>query len=118
MRTLILFVALVSYGCQTQPLVRAPFGEPGAGKIVIAIAGGVERPGRYYVDEGAAVESLPALAGGFRVCPTCHMSPSVIYLSPRGHPEQKQRYSLSRTEQLREIRLKDGDMLSYATAHF
>ena len=118
MRALILFIALVSVGCHTQPVARAPFGQPGSGKIVIAIAGDVEQPGQYYVDGGAAVESLPALAGGLRVCSTCHMSPSVVYLTPRGHPEQKQRYSLSRTEQLRDIHLKDGDMLSYATRHF
>jgi protein involved in polysaccharide export with SLBB domain len=118
MRSFILFIALVFAGCHTQPVARTPFGQPGPGKIVIAIAGDVEQPGQYYVDGGTKVESLPALAGGLRVCSTCHMSPSVVYLIPRGHPEHKQWYSLSRTEELQDIRLIDGDMVNYATRHF
>jgi len=116
----ILLVLIVSsFGCRhTQPVASASFGQPGPGKIVVFITGDIDRPGRYYVDDGTALEGIPHLAGGLHVCSTCGMSPSSVSVNPQGQPEEKQRYSLSRTNQLQSVRLRDGDVVSYATMHF
>ena len=94
------------------------YGLAGPGKISIIIAGSVERPGRYYVEDGATLSSISDLFGGFRACETCGFTPSRIIVFPSGKTEQKQRYSLSRTNELQTVRLRDGDRVSYATIHF
>jgi protein involved in polysaccharide export with SLBB domain len=112
--------ALVVCGCRhTQPVApMVEYGQAGPGKIAILIAGRVERPGRYYLDDGATLASISDLFGGFRACETCGFTPSRVIVFPSGHPEQGQRYSLSRTNDLQAVRLRDGDRVSYATRHF
>lgn len=122
MRALALFIALfalVVCGCRhTQsvaPMVE--YGHAGPGKIAIIIAGSVERPGRYYVEDGATLSSISDLLGGFRACETCGFTPSRVYVTPQGHPEQKQRHSLASTKELQSVYLRDGDRVFYATIH-
>jgi hypothetical protein len=117
---LIVLLALVFCGCRHTQQVSpvAEYGQAGPGKIEIFIGGGVERPGRYYVDDGATLASISDLFGGFRACATCGFPPSRVIVYPDGHPEEKQRYSLSHTNDLSLVRLKSGDRVSYATIHF
>jgi hypothetical protein len=116
----IVLFALTVCGCRhTEPAAAtAEYGQAGPGKIAIIIAGSVERPGRYYVEDGATLISISDLFGGFRACGTCGFTPSRVIVSPQGYPDQRQRYSLSRTNELQTVRLRDGDRVSYATIHF
>ncbi|MGC3959684.1 MAG: hypothetical protein QM813_17690 [Verrucomicrobiota bacterium] len=122
MRTLAFSITLLAFvvcGCRhaqpVAPLVE--YEQAGPSRIAIVIAGGVERPGRYYVEDGATLSSISDLFDGFRACEACGFTPSRVIVSPPEHPEQKQSYSLSRTNDLRSIRLRDGDKVNYATIH-
>jgi len=118
MRALALAIVLLATGCQhTQPLAPEPFGQSGPGKIMIAIEGGVNVPGLYYVDEGATLDNIPSLAEGFYACHACGRSPTRVYVMSRNSPEQRQLYRLSDPERLRQIRLRDGDRVRYPIPH-
>ncbi len=118
MKMFIALFVLAFVGGLAPLLASDPFGQPGHGRIAIVIVGAVERPGLYHLDQETAVENLSALVGGLRVCRTCHRGPSVLYVTPRGQPGQKRRYSLSQPELFCGVRLKDGDVVTFATAHF
>jgi hypothetical protein len=83
----------------------------------VLITGSVERRGRYYVAEGASLDSGSDLFGGFRVCGTCGRSPSRVRVAPKGSPAQKQSYSLSRKDLLQNVHLSDGDVIQYIIIH-
>jgi hypothetical protein len=113
-------IVLMICGCRnTQPRASVTqYGQSGPGKIAILIVGGVEKPGRYYVDQGATLESVSGLFGGFRACETCGFTPSRVIVSHEGNAEETRGYSLSRTNEWRPVTLRDGDRVSHATIHF
>lgn len=115
----IVLFALSVCGCRhTEPVAKiAEYGQPTPGTISILVDGSVERPGRYHVEDGATLASIPKLFGGFRPCETCSFTPSHVIIYPHGNSEQKRRYSL-RTSELQTVRLRDGDRVIYGITHF
>ena len=88
------------------------FGQPGPNKIEIVVAGDVENPGRYYLDVGVSLESIPDIVGGLVKCRTCGKTPQFAHVVRQSVKEGKrENYRLRQmtTKQLKAVQIQDGD---------
>src|SRR4051812_5909887 len=49
----------------TPKVERQSYGEPGPRKIAVIISGDVKHPGKYYLDDGANLDSVLSVFGGW-----------------------------------------------------
>ena len=99
----------------------AGFGQPGPAKIRVFINGNVQYPGLYHLDDGVALDGIESAVGGWAPCATCGGTPRRVRLvrdSSQATTNANYRFTQMTTEQLKAVRLRDSDRLSYWTAHW
>jgi hypothetical protein len=118
----LLVVCIFNIGCRHAPeqgfipKKELPlYGVPGVGKIFVCVDGDVKRPGRYYLDEGAKLESFYHSFGGYGGR-SDFSGPRGVVLTRTVNGRTTQSYYPVRTMTSPEkeaVTLMDGDKLHY-----
>ncbi len=122
----VVLVALM--GCRHEPnsvantsakLVWGGFGKPAPGKIAVTVSGDVRHPGRYHLEQGASLESLPYAVGGWGGHGDMHAPPTRASVSGKNRPAKTEYRIFKMTIEEREsVKLQDGDTVEYPAILF
>jgi hypothetical protein len=131
---LLLVTAAFTNGCQHKPAsagakntdsVWQGFGTPGPGKIAVTIVGEVGHPGRYFLEQGASLQSVLLSAGGLirkgGLSTNEHIAPHVAFVRrTKDNEPHKTTYPIARMsgEELDSVKLQDGDTVEYPRVIF
>lgn len=106
-------------------LIWQGFGTPGPGKIAVNIVGEVEHPGRYHLERGTSLLSMPLSAGGLirrgGLSTNEHLLPQMVVVRrTKDNKPHKMTYPIVRMseEELDSVKLQDGDTVEYPQVIF
>ena len=92
------------------------FGQPGPGKILVFIDGDVKNPGRYYVDDGANLDSVLSVFGGWGGRGDGGAPPVTVTVQRERDGKLERvnyRFRKMSASERAAVRLRDGDQLYY-----
>ena len=98
------------------------FGQPGVGKILVFIDGDIRHPGRYYLDDGANLDSVLSVFGGWGGRGDFGGAPPFKVTLQRERDGKIERldfrFQKMSASERQAVRLSDGDQLVYHVTIF